>query len=238
MRAGRLSAGGAQGPKKAGTIGMGDFGVNAAGGPEPRPLRPVRRWAARLAATVSAALFIAAVGSWVDSYWHYRSAAVGCGTAMLVVNAVRGHVVLDVEVDRRFPPAFFLSFGELTWDWDLLLGPANADLNEGISSFDAHWLYDRPWRNPLGSVSHRVWLGFQSEVSDPPSRTRFARDFFVPDWFLAVACGALPMRAFRRWLTEGRKPHICRCHRCGYDLRATPGRCPECGAVPSVNVPA
>jgi hypothetical protein len=53
-----------------------------------------------------------------------------------------------------------------------------------------------------------------------------------PLWFLFLMTVALPAA----WLIRQRcyqKAQIGgRCPTCGYDLRATPDRCPECGAVP------
>jgi hypothetical protein len=54
----------------------------------------------------------------------------------------------------------------------------------------------------------------------------------VPHWVVAALAAILPalwaVRHYRRrgW---GRG----RCPSCGYDLRATPDRCPECGALPA-----
>jgi hypothetical protein len=50
----------------------------------------------------------------------------------------------------------------------------------------------------------------------------------VPMWALLLPTAILPAaRAWRR-LARRRAPGLCAS--CGYDLRATPERCPECGA--------
>jgi hypothetical protein len=60
----------------------------------------------------------------------------------------------------------------------------------------------------------------------------------LPYWFILLLAAILPGRAFflgfrdvlDRRKVRWRQPGIC--PRCGYDLRATPARCPECGTVP------
>jgi hypothetical protein len=56
----------------------------------------------------------------------------------------------------------------------------------------------------------------------------------VSHWLVALPLLAGPMLWLKRFRTMRRARRIGACPDCGYDLRATPDRCPECGAAPDV----
>lgn len=56
----------------------------------------------------------------------------------------------------------------------------------------------------------------------------------VPYWAVLAAALPLPLWRLRKWHRRRRRMRTGLCPRCGYDLRATPGRCPECGATAAV----
>jgi hypothetical protein len=90
---------------------------------------------------------------------------------------------------------------------------------------------------PLSDTSTRWSFGWDTlpELNAPGWRAlkvfRFRRDpaggvlLIFPLWPIVVAIGAIA------FLTRGRRTAINHCATCGYDLRATPDRCPECGTA-------
>ncbi|HZN68177.1 MAG TPA: hypothetical protein VFB66_23020 [Tepidisphaeraceae bacterium] len=76
----------------------------------------------------------------------------------------------------------------------------------------------------LGFARHDVTDG--GPASAWSRRTRLVR---LPHWFLLLSSAVPPTAALRS--RRRRKGGLCVA--CGYDLRATPGRCPECGHVPT-----
>ena len=97
------------------------------------------------------------------------------------------------------------------------------------------WRYRRrpPAHYTLYEKSALRWIGagFSSHGDGTP-RTTSSWHVAVPFWLIAGAFAVLPAaRAVAR--LRRRRHRVGLCPRCGYDLRATPGRCPECGAVPA-----
>ena len=78
------------------------------------------------------------------------------------------------------------------------------------------------------------------EPSDPGAAS-VATVVLFPCWFAALVTGAYPALWLTRWRREAlaaRRRRAGQCARCGYDLRASPDRCPECGAAPDVTAAA
>jgi hypothetical protein len=63
----------------------------------------------------------------------------------------------------------------------------------------------------------------------------------VPHWLLTLSFSIWPAFAItgilRRHRLRRRRAAANQCVVCGYDLRATPQRCPECGNVPATIQP-
>jgi hypothetical protein len=72
------------------------------------------------------------------------------------------------------------------------------------------------------------FLGFGSVVS-PAGVEPTSWAVVVPHWFVALITGVYPAMVLPGWVRRWRRGRRKQCLACGYDLRATPGRCPECG---------
>jgi hypothetical protein len=68
------------------------------------------------------------------------------------------------------------------------------------------------------------------EISHKGTQVQRRQFLIVRHWLTVAVLAALPLWTFAlRTLRRTRRAGFCGA--CGYDLRATPGRCPECGRV-------
>jgi hypothetical protein len=77
-----------------------------------------------------------------------------------------------------------------------------------------------------GEMGGWYWHGFGFK------KDKLVLMMVAPHWLLAAISGAPAAFGLFRLSRNRRERQAGLCRACGYDLRATPERCPECGAVP------
>lgn len=171
----------------------------------------MRRWTFNAIAALSLLLMLGAVGLWVDSYRYlyvgeYRWAD---GRVSLLSNMARTEVCL-----------FFVEMNPGRTGWEHrrdTSGQVLVRVSDGM-------LYERYHRWGFGYAWAKPTLFAFGESESP--RTGSISTLAVPHWFLALLLAILPAIWLRRWRDRIPPGH---CLQCGYDLRASEERCPECG---------
>jgi hypothetical protein len=170
----------------------------------------VKRRVLNLVTALSLLVFAAVMALGVRSYWRWDSFPLGHGrwpwAGKVSVASYRGHLLWRCRPTETAPP----------FEPRYATGP--------LRDADPIWamMRNRPsW-----------WLGsfeFTTQASGPSAR----REFATPAWLFALLAGALPAGRLVAARRTRRRRRGGQCPACGYDLRATPGRCPECGTIAS-----
>ena len=174
----------------------------------------MKRRLLNLLTALSLLLCVAVVVLWVRSHHVQDSVLKSIGDQRVYcLSAYRG-TLLFKRNDLSYSE-IALNYRKARWHSDPVIPElGDRDLGDGMDSII--------WRKA-------GWLGFgigQEEYFEGVIHAAV-----VPLWFIAMSCFLLPaaraLAAVRRRVRHRRGA----CPACGYDLRATPGRCPECGAA-------
>ena len=183
-----------------------------------------------LAAGLSLLLFLATAVLWVRSYqfsdavlWVSPLSRDGTRIRDFSVTSQLGKVWIDGGC-REFQPGHAAAVR------------ASDEVPKPVLAFFAERMTEEYRRSfaGYGPMSFEIAHPYEPEQFPlPPYQSRnMARETVVPDWALVVAAAIAPAIWTHRRLRLSKARRSGHCPRCGYDLRATPDRCPECGHMP------
>jgi hypothetical protein len=147
----------------------------------------------------SLALLAAVLGVWARSYWRVDQFSRSDRRSFAVVVSVRGRLFIHTDQTNNPIREYPRAWARRTYD---------------AGSF------------PEATVGWR-YLGFAHERV--AREGWWGRTIALPYWPLAALLAIVPLRRVARWRRLRRRRRLSLCLNCGFDLRFSPARCPECG---------
>jgi hypothetical protein len=179
-------------------------------GRQDRTIPPLRRPVVNLLTAGSLVLCVAACVLWVRSYGRMDVVHLRTATRWYYVNTADGRLALGTWLTRRHDPRATLRATPFSYKWH----PRQA----------FEWVLPH-YEKTAATRLH--FAGFQYMLVK--GNVGPQQMVIVPLWSVAGVAAVSPAAAWIRSRPRRRRPGFCR--RCGYDLRATPDRCPECGTM-------
>jgi hypothetical protein len=193
----------------------------------------MRRKLFNLAAAMSLVLCVATAVFWVRSYWgsdyvEFEKVSPPLQSGSVNINIQTGLGRVQVQgLAQVYPPEIYKSWARER------VGRGWTMAAAGRMSYAARPDFDP---NPCPFYSKAV-VGFQSanHFQKPYGLPGIFRGVVIPLWSICILLGALPVYRFMKWYHLRERARRGLCAICGYDLRATPDRCPECGTAVKTN---
>jgi hypothetical protein len=112
------------------------------------------------------------------------------------------------------------------WQWSEYEPPPSRVLTWGV-------------RHEKGAEDRKIQaFGFHVYYTDPAGGGFASQQgMYVPYWAIIAVTGVWALRRIRKVLARRAVDGAVPCAKCGYDLRGSPGRCPECGTLPETLIP-
>ena len=176
----------------------------------------MRQGTIRLGAVLSAILCLGVLGLWVRSYWF--------ADRMIIADQYEFTTTPGRLEIARLPTGWFHSVP--------FFGSTSRTGTQSAGRLFRFWLQHQPITAPdlhgYRGVFRGLGFGLQYMHRLSPSPQWRLIEGQVPFGFL-VMVSCLP--AIYWWRTPATRKVAGLCASCGYDLRASPRRCPECGAA-------
>jgi hypothetical protein len=177
----------------------------------------LKRLAAHVLAALSAAGFVAVLALWVCSFFTAGSLIWDAPGRILVVVTQRNLIGVRLYAAAQSTPRKL----RLTW-FENPDSPGNYGLwDEFDPRLKKKWLFLAP----------RLGIGYYQDTSRYRWQTASGTNhsLYFPHWLAILILGIWPAWWYSRIWTRRRRARRGCCIQCGYDLRASPDRCPECG---------